>query len=74
MRTVRESELRNQADGLAVQMAALHYQKAERRTRVLETSRALLTIQSLLTEELRASRSLGAAPIAQSIQNHCLVG
>ncbi|XP_029538343.1 limbin isoform X1 [Oncorhynchus nerka] len=72
MRSVRESELRNQADGLAVQMAALHYQKAERRTRVLETSRALLTIQSLLTEELRASRSLGAAPIAQSIQNHCL--
>uniref|UniRef100_A0A674DX34 EvC ciliary complex subunit 2 n=1 Tax=Salmo trutta TaxID=8032 RepID=A0A674DX34_SALTR len=72
MRSVRDSELRNQADGLAVQMAALHYQKAERRTRVLETSRALLTIQSLLTEELRASRSLGAAPIAQSIQNHCL--
>uniref|UniRef100_A0A4W5N1I5 EvC ciliary complex subunit 2 n=1 Tax=Hucho hucho TaxID=62062 RepID=A0A4W5N1I5_9TELE len=72
MRSVRESELRNQADGLAVQMAALHYQKAERRTRVLETSRALLTIQSLLTEELRASRSLVAAPIAQSIQNHRL--
>ncbi|CAB1354190.1 unnamed protein product [Coregonus sp. 'balchen'] len=72
MRSERESELQNQADGLAVQMAALHYQKAERRTRVLETSRALLTVQSLLTEELRASRSLGAAPIAQSIQNHCL--
>ncbi|XP_045079741.1 limbin isoform X2 [Coregonus clupeaformis] len=72
MRSEREVELQHQADGLAVQMAALHYQKVERRTRVLESSRALLSIQSLLTEELRASRSLGAAPIAQSIQNHCL--
>ncbi|XP_019911278.2 limbin [Esox lucius] len=72
MQGEREVELQSQVDGLAVQMAALHYQKAERRTRVLETSRALLTVQSLITEELRASRSLASAPIAQSIQNHYL--
>ncbi|KAJ7999661.1 hypothetical protein DPEC_G00196720 [Dallia pectoralis] len=68
----REAELQSQMDGLAVQMATLHYQKAETRTSVLETSRALLTVQSLITEELRAGRSLASVPLAQSIQNHCL--
>lgn len=74
MRREREDELRSQADSLATQMATLHYQKAERRTKVLETSRAILTLHSLLIEELRERKSLERQDMAQSIQSHCLVG
>lgn len=74
MRREREDELRSQANSLATQMATLHYQKAERRTKVLETSRAILTLHSLLIEELRERKSLERQDMAQSIQSHCLVG
>ncbi|KAM4613703.1 limbin-like [Polymixia lowei] len=72
MRREREDELRSQADGLAMQMAAIHYQKAERWTKVLETSRAMLTLHSLLTQQLRDGKSLEGQDMAQSIQSHCL--
>ncbi|XP_029908434.1 limbin [Myripristis murdjan] len=67
----REGELRSQADSLAMQMATIHYQKAERRTKVLETSRAMLTLHSLLTQQLREGKSLERQDMAQSIQSHC---
>ncbi|XP_071750583.2 limbin-like [Centroberyx gerrardi] len=72
MRREREDELRSQADSLAMQMAAIHYQKAERRTKVLETSRAMLTLHSLLTQQLREAKSLERQDMAQSIQSHCM--
>lgn len=70
----REDDLRSQGDSLAMQMATIHYQKAERRTKVLETSRAMLTLHSLLIQQLRERKSLERQDMAQSIQNHCLVG
>ncbi|KAG7271131.1 hypothetical protein CRUP_020008, partial [Coryphaenoides rupestris] len=71
MERERASGLRTQADELAMQMAAIHYQKAEKRTRVLETSRAMLTLQSQLSRQLRERRSLEEGDMAQSIHNHC---
>lgn len=70
----REDALRSQADSLAMQMATIHYQKAERRTKVLETSRAMLTLHSLLIHQLRERKSIERQDMAQSIQSHCLVG
>uniref|UniRef100_A0A8C4ZQB5 EvC ciliary complex subunit 2 n=1 Tax=Gadus morhua TaxID=8049 RepID=A0A8C4ZQB5_GADMO len=67
----RRSELRSQAGNLARQMAAIHYHKAEKRTRVLETSRAMLTLQSQLTRQLRGRRGLEQGEMAQSIHHHC---
>jgi hypothetical protein len=55
-------------------MAAIHYHKAEKRTRVLETSRAMLTLQSQLTRQLRGRRGLEQGEMAQSIHHHCSVG
>lgn len=72
MRMEREDDLRSQGDSLAMQMATIHYQKAERRTKVLETSRAMLTLHSLLIQQLRERMSLERQEMAQSIQNHCL--
>ncbi|XP_077386339.1 limbin-like [Festucalex cinctus] len=72
MREEREDYLHSQADSLAVQMAAVHYQKAERRNKVLETSRALHTLHSLLIHHLRETKSLARQEMAQSIQTHCL--
>lgn len=74
MQREREEDLRSRADGLAMQMATLHYQKAERKTKVLETSRATLTLYSLLIQNLRERKSLDRQHMAQCIQNHCLVG
>lgn len=74
MQREREDDLHSQADSLAMQMATLHYQKGERRTKVLETSRAILTLHSLLIQELRERKSLDRQDMAQSIQSHCLVG
>ncbi|XP_042367287.1 limbin-like isoform X2 [Plectropomus leopardus] len=71
MRREREDDLRSQGDSLAMQMASIHYQKAERRTKVLETSRAMLTLHSLLIQQLRERKSLERQDMAQSIQNHC---
>ncbi|KAM7422181.1 hypothetical protein PAMA_010313 [Pampus argenteus] len=68
----RENDLRSQADSLAMQMATIHYQKAERRTKVLETSRAMLTLHSLLIHQLRERKSLERQDLAQTIQSHCL--
>ncbi|KAG7229732.1 hypothetical protein INR49_012528 [Caranx melampygus] len=72
MQREREDDLRSQADSLAIQMATIHYQKAERRTKVLETSRAMLTLHSLLIQQLRERKSLERQDMAQSIQSHCL--
>ncbi|XP_029989474.1 limbin isoform X2 [Sphaeramia orbicularis] len=72
MQKEREDELRSQADCLAVQMAAIHYQKAERTTKVLETSRAMLTLHSLLIQQLRLKKSTEKQDIADSIQSHSL--
>ncbi|XP_076005966.1 limbin-like [Genypterus blacodes] len=72
MQREREEELCSQADCLATQMASIHYQKAERRTKVLETSEAMLTLHALLTQQLRESKSLDRQDTAQSIQSHCL--
>lgn len=74
MQREREDDLHSRADSLAMQMATLHYQKGERRTKVLETSRAILTLHSLLIQELREKKSLDRQDMAQSIQSHCLVG
>ncbi|XP_033990959.1 limbin-like isoform X2 [Trematomus bernacchii] len=72
MRKERENDLRSQGDSLAMQMATIHYQKAERRTKVLETSRAMLTLHSLLIQQLRDRKSLERQDMAQSINNHCM--
>uniref|UniRef100_A0A8D3A7G0 EvC ciliary complex subunit 2 n=1 Tax=Scophthalmus maximus TaxID=52904 RepID=A0A8D3A7G0_SCOMX len=72
MQQERANELRSQADSLAIQMATIHYQKAERRDKVLETCRAMLTLHSLLTQQLRERKSLERQDMAQSIQSHCL--
>ncbi|XP_071350380.1 limbin-like [Trachinotus anak] len=72
MQREREDDLRSQADSLAIQMATIHYQKAERRTKVLETSRAMLTLHSLLIQQLREKKSLDRQDMAENIQSHCL--
>ncbi|KAK5872807.1 hypothetical protein PBY51_013469 [Eleginops maclovinus] len=72
MRKEREDDLRSQGDSLAMQMATIHYQKAERRTKVLETSRAMLILHSLLIQQLRERKSLEKQDMAHSIQNHCM--
>lgn len=74
MRREREDELLSRADSMATQMASLHYQKAERTTRVLETSQAVLTLQGLLMEELRERKSLKKQDMAHIIGSHCSVG
>ncbi|XP_068598264.1 limbin-like [Brachionichthys hirsutus] len=70
MHMEREDHLRSQADSLAVQMATVHYQKAERRTKVLETSRSMLTLHSLLIQQLKETKSLEREDVAQSIKRH----
>ncbi|XP_054473007.1 limbin-like isoform X2 [Anoplopoma fimbria] len=72
MRREREDDLRSQGDSLAMQMATIHYQKAERRTKVLETSRAMLALHSLLIQQLRERKSLQRQDMSQSIQNYSL--
>ncbi|CAJ1051562.1 limbin-like isoform X1 [Xyrichtys novacula] len=72
MQKEREDELCSKADSLAMQMATIHYQKAERRSKVLETSRAMLSLHSLLIQLIRERKSLQRQEMAQSIQNHCL--
>ncbi|KAF3855974.1 hypothetical protein F7725_016697 [Dissostichus mawsoni] len=72
MRKEREDDLHSQGDSLAMQMATIHYQKAERRTKVLETSRAMLTLHSLLIQQLRDRKSLERQDMARSINNHCM--
>lgn len=74
MQREREDDLRSGADNLAMQVAALHYQKAERTTKVLETARAALTLHGLLIQNLSERKSLDRQNMAQCIQNHCLVG
>ncbi|XP_035008862.1 limbin isoform X2 [Hippoglossus stenolepis] len=72
MQREREKELRSQADNLTIQMAAIHFLKAERRTKVLETCRAMLTLHGLLIQQLRERKSLESQDMAQSIQSHCM--
>lgn len=74
MQREREDDLRSGADSLAMQMAALHYQKAERKAKVAETTRAALTLQGLLIQNLSERKSLDRQNMAGCIQNHCLVG
>ncbi|XP_026204881.1 limbin isoform X2 [Anabas testudineus] len=72
MREERENDLCSQANNLAIQMAAIHYQKAERRSKVLETSRAMVTLHSMLIQLLRERKGLERQEMAQSIQSYCL--
>ncbi|XP_030585485.1 limbin [Archocentrus centrarchus] len=72
MKQESEDDLRSHADSLAMQMVTIHYQKAERRTKVLETSRAMLTLHSLLIQQLKERKHLEIPHMAQSIQIHCL--
>ncbi|KAM9800522.1 limbin-like [Syngnathus typhle] len=73
MRKEREDYLRSQADSLAMQMAAVHYQKADRRAKVLETSRALYSFHGLLSHHLRETKkNLARQEMSQSIKRHCL--
>lgn len=74
MHEERENDLCSQANNLAIQMAAIHYQKAERRSKVLETSRAMVTLHSMLIQLLRERKGLERQEMAQSIQSYCLVG
>lgn len=74
MQREREDELRSGAESLAMQMAALHYQKAERKTKVLETTRAALTLHGVLIQNFSERKSLDRQSMARCIQNHCLVG
>lgn len=74
MRREREDELISQANSLATQMASLHYQKAEKSTRILETSQAVLTLQGFLMEELRQRKTLKRPDMANIIGSHVQVG
>ncbi|XP_024125410.1 limbin isoform X2 [Oryzias melastigma] len=71
MQKERSALLRSQTDGLAVQMATIHYQKAERWTTLLEASGAALSLQSLLIQLLRERKHLEKQELAQLIQSHC---
>ncbi|XP_061583759.1 limbin-like isoform X2 [Cololabis saira] len=71
MQREREDFLNLQADSMAMEMATIHYQKAERRTKVLETARAVLTLQNLLIQQLGERKNLGKQDMAQSIKSHC---
>ncbi|XP_028303868.1 limbin-like isoform X2 [Gouania willdenowi] len=68
----REDDLCCQADSLAMQMAMIHYQKAERWIKVVETLRAMLTLHSLLVQLLRERKVLDTSHMAQTIQSYCL--
>ncbi|MFT7810388.1 limbin [Arapaima gigas] len=70
LRLEREEELQAQEEGLAVQAAALHFHRAEKRARALETHGALLSLQALLVAELRYSGMLGGPELVQSIHSH----
>ncbi|CAG01862.1 unnamed protein product [Tetraodon nigroviridis] len=72
MQREREDDLRSGVDSVAMQMAALHYQKAERNTKVLETTRAALTLHGLLIQNLSERKNPDRQNMAQCIQNHCL--
>uniref|UniRef100_A0A8C6NU16 EvC ciliary complex subunit 2 n=1 Tax=Nothobranchius furzeri TaxID=105023 RepID=A0A8C6NU16_NOTFU len=67
MQKEREEYLHSQADVLAVQMATISYQKAEKWTKILEMSRATVTLQSLLIQQLRETKNLEVNKMAQSI-------
>lgn len=73
MQKERSALLLSQTDGLAVQIATIHYQKAERCSKLLETSRAALALQSLLIQQLRERKQLEKQELAQVIQSHCQV-
>ncbi|XP_023655742.2 limbin isoform X2 [Paramormyrops kingsleyae] len=70
MRLEREEELQVQEEDLAVQAAVVHFQRAEKRTRALETYGAVLKLQGCLVEEMRPTGALGAPEVAQSIRSH----
>lgn len=70
----REDYLLCQADNLAIQMAKIIFQKAERWTKVLETSKAMVTLQSQLIQQLRDRKISELQDLVQSIHSHSLVG
>lgn len=74
MQREREDYLRSQADSLAMQMATISYQKNERWIRVLETSRAVVTLQSLLIQHLGDTKSPESQKTSQIIHRHFTVG
>ncbi|KAK6493552.1 limbin-like isoform X1 [Huso huso] len=66
----RDHHLKAQEERLAVHMAALQFQKAEKRVRALEAYSAILSLQTLLVEELRISGSMTGSETVQIIQKH----
>ncbi|XP_041132335.1 limbin-like isoform X3 [Polyodon spathula] len=66
----RAHHLKAQEDRLAVHMAALQFQKAEKRVRALEAYAAIVSLQTLLVEELRMSGSMTGSETVQMIQKH----
>lgn len=72
MQKEREDYLLFHADRLASEMASMHYQKAERRTKTLEMSRAMLSLHNLLIEQLKQRKPTERQNIAESIQSHCV--
>ncbi|XP_012726173.2 limbin [Fundulus heteroclitus] len=72
MQRERKDYLLCQADNLAMQMATIIFQKAERWTKVFETSKAMVTLQSLLIQELREGNTSELQDMAQTIDSHCL--
>ncbi|XP_053723591.1 limbin-like [Synchiropus splendidus] len=67
----REEALRSQTVSLAIQMAAIVYQKAQRRARAVATSSAVLTLIRLLIHQLRERKSLDTPEVAKGIERHC---
>ncbi|XP_015249860.1 PREDICTED: limbin [Cyprinodon variegatus] len=72
MQRERKVYLLCQADSLAMQMATIIFQKAERWTKVLETSKAMVTLQSLLIQQLTERKIPDLQDMAPSIHSHCL--
>uniref|UniRef100_A0A3B5MJ14 EvC ciliary complex subunit 2 n=1 Tax=Xiphophorus couchianus TaxID=32473 RepID=A0A3B5MJ14_9TELE len=72
MQRERDDYLLCQADNLAMQMATVIFQKAERWAKVLETSKAMVTLQSQLIQQLRERNVSELQDMAQSIHSHCL--
>ncbi|KAM4741101.1 limbin-like [Anableps anableps] len=72
MQRERKDYLLCQADNLAMQMAIIVFQKAERWTKVMETSKAMVTLQSQLIQQLRERKISELQDMAQSIHSHCL--
>ncbi|XP_030621235.1 limbin-like [Chanos chanos] len=73
LREEREEEVRAEEERLAVEVAALACEKAEKRMRALETFSGFISLQTLLMQELRSHTAiLHNTETSQSIHSHLL--